>query len=118
MHKKTVIAQAVTFALAYAAFGAAMAQETTSAAMQRVEVTGSSIKRASAETASPVQVINREDLAKSGKGTVAEYLQTLTADGAGSLPTSFGNGFAAGSTAISLRGLGATSTLVLLNGRR
>jgi iron complex outermembrane receptor protein len=118
MHQKKVIAQAVTFAIAYAAFGAAMAQETSSAPMQRVEVTGSSIKRASAETASPVQVINREDLAKSGKGTVAEYLQTLTADGAGSLPTGFGNGFAAGSTAISLRGLGATSTLVLLNGRR
>ena len=61
---------------------------------------------------------SREDIAKSGKATVAEYLQTLTADGAGSLPTGFGNGFAAGSTAISLRGLGATSTLVLLNGRR
>jgi iron complex outermembrane receptor protein len=86
--------------------------------VQRVEITGSSIKRASAETASPVQVISREDLAKSGKGTVSEYLQTLTSDGAGSLPTGFGNGFAAGSTAISLRGLGATATLVLLNGRR
>ena len=93
----------------------AMAQD---ANVQRVEVTGSSIKRATAETASPVQVISRDDLMKSGKATVAEYLQTLTADGAGSLPTGFGNGFAAGSTAISLRGLGATSTLVLLNGRR
>src|SRR6476619_1480857 len=118
MYKKTVIAQAVMLALATAAFGSAVAQETSSAPMQRVEVTGSSIKRATAETASPVQVVTREDLAKSGKGTVAEYLQTLTADGAGSLPTGFGNGFAAGSTAISLRGLGATSTLVLLNGRR
>ncbi len=86
--------------------------------MQRVEITGSSIKRASAETASPVQVIGRDELLKSGKSTVADFLQTLTADGAGSLPTGFGNGFAAGSTAISLRGLGATSTLVLLNGRR
>ncbi|OYO26780.1 hypothetical protein CD932_25670 [Janthinobacterium sp. PC23-8] len=93
----------------------AMAQD---ASIQRVEVTGSSIKRATAETASPVQIIGRDDLMKSGKATVAEYLQTLTADGAGSLPTGFGNGFAAGSTAISLRGLGATSTLVLLNGRR
>lgn len=93
----------------------AMAQD---ANVQRVEITGSSIKRATAETASPVQVITRDDLMKSGKATVAEYLQTLTADGAGSLPTGFGNGFAAGSTAISLRGLGATSTLVLLNGRR
>lgn len=92
--------------------------QTTDAPIQRVEITGSSIKRATAETASPVQVITSEDLLKSGKGTVSEYLQTLTADGAGSLPTGFGNGFAAGSTAISLRGLGATSTLVLLNGRR
>lgn len=119
MYKKTAVAQAVSLALAaFALAQPAMAQDAPSGAMQRVEITGSSIKRASAETASPVQVITREDLAKSGKGTVAEYLQTLTADGAGSLPTSFGNGFAAGSTAISLRGLGATSTLVLLNGRR
>jgi iron complex outermembrane receptor protein len=86
--------------------------------IQRVEITGSSIKRASAETASPVQMITRDELMKSGKSTVAEFLQTLTVDGAGSLPTGFGSGFAAGSTAISLRGLGATSTLVLLNGRR
>ncbi len=119
MYKKTALAQAVSLALAAIAMAQpAFAQEAPAAPLQRVEITGSSIKRASAETASPVQVISREDLAKSGKGTVAEYLQTLTADGAGSLPTGFGNGFAAGSTAISLRGLGATSTLVLLNGRR
>jgi len=119
MYKKTAMAQAVSLALVGLTLTqAAVAQEATSGPIQRVEITGSSIKRASAETASPVQVISREDLAKSGKGTVAEYLQTLTADGAGSLPTGFGNGFAAGSTAISLRGLGATSTLVLLNGRR
>jgi len=119
MHQKKAIAQAVALALAYTALGAAPAvAQDAQGPIQRVEVTGSSIKRASAETASPVQVVSREDLAKSGKGTVAEYLQTLTSDGAGSLPTGFGNGFAAGSTAISLRGLGATSTLVLLNGRR
>ena len=120
MYKKTAVAQAVSLALAAIALAQpAMAQEAApTAPVQRVEITGSSIKRASAETASPVQVVTAADLAKSGKGTVAEYLQTLTADGAGSLPTGFGNGFAAGSTAISLRGLGATSTLVLLNGRR
>jgi iron complex outermembrane receptor protein len=119
MHQKKVLVQAVSLALAYAALTApAMAQDVEQGPIQRVEVTGSSIKRASTETASPIQIITREDIAKSGKGTVAEYLQTLTADGAGSLPTGFGNGFAAGSTAISLRGLGATSTLVLLNGRR
>lgn len=120
MYQKTALAQAVSLALAAIALAQpAMAQDSTpTGPVQRVEITGSSIKRASAETASPVQVVTAADLAKSGKGTVAEYLQTLTADGAGSLPTGFGNGFAAGSTAISLRGLGATSTLVLLNGRR
>jgi iron complex outermembrane receptor protein len=119
MHQKKILVQAVSLALACAAFGApAIAQEAEQGPIQRVEVTGSSIKRASVETASPIQIISHEDIARSGKGTVADYLQTLTADGAGSLPTGFGNGFAAGSTAISLRGLGATSTLVLLNGRR
>ncbi|WP_229510669.1 MULTISPECIES: TonB-dependent receptor [unclassified Massilia] len=120
MHKRTMMSQAVSMALASAFALPAFAQVsgTADAPIARVEVTGSSIKRASAETASPVQVVTREDLVKSGKSTVSEYLQTLTADGAGSLPTGFGNGFAAGSTAISLRGLGATSTLVLLNGRR
>ncbi|MFD2366315.1 TonB-dependent receptor [Pseudoduganella sp. GCM10020061] len=117
MIKKTALAQAITMAVATMAVGMAHAQD-AAAPIQRVEITGSSIKRAQAETASPIQVISKDDLQKSGKATVAEYLQTLTADGAGSLPTGFGNGFAAGSTAISLRGLGATSTLVLLNGRR
>ncbi|UGQ45515.1 TonB-dependent receptor [Massilia endophytica] len=116
MLKRRTLARAVALAVAAPATLAVHAQD--SSPVQRVEITGSSIKRAQAETASPVQVISREDLARSGKGTVAEYLQTLTSDGAGSLPTGFVNGFAAGSTAISLRGLGATSTLVLLNGRR
>jgi len=118
-----IMARSVRLAVLGAAAGLTLAAQPAlaqdaNAQIQRVEITGSSIKRATAETASPIQVISRDDLAKSGKTTVAEYLQTLTADGAGSLPTGFGNGFAAGSTAISLRGLGATSTLVLLNGRR
>ncbi|UGQ47367.1 TonB-dependent receptor [Massilia endophytica] len=86
--------------------------------MQRVEITGTNIRRAQAETASPVQTLNRADLEKSGRTTVAELLQTLAVDNQGSVPTTFGNGFAAGASGISLRGLGAASTLVLLNGRR
>lgn len=87
-------------------------------AQERVTITGSNIPRAQTETASPILTVTREAIEASGKTTVAEYLQTLSVDGQGSLPTSFGNGFAAGSTGISLRGLGATSTLVLVNGRR
>lgn len=93
----------------------ALAQQT----LERVEITGSNIKRIDTETASPVQVITKQEIEQSGKGTVAEYLQTLTADAQGSVPFTYGRGFS-GATAsgISLRGLGANATLVLVNGRR
>ncbi len=85
---------------------------------QRIEVTGSRIKRIDAETASPVQVLTREDIERTGKQSIQEVLRGLTADGVGSIPSSFTNGFASGSAAVSLRGLGVNSTLVLVNGRR
>src|SRR5690349_8513732 len=94
----------------------AMAQQAQK--VEKIEVTGSNIKRVDAETSTPVLVISKDDIANSGKTNLAEYLQSLPLDGMGSLPTTFGNGFAAGATAISLRGLGANATLVLLNGRR
>nr|WP_231108181.1 TonB-dependent receptor [Xanthomonas translucens] len=100
-----------------AAVPAAFAQEAATT-LDRITVTGSNIPRTNTETPSPVQVITRQEIDRTGKSTVAEYLQTLTSDGAGSIPKSFGNGFAGGGAGISLRGLGAGSTLVLLNGRR
>ncbi|WP_395688158.1 TonB-dependent receptor [Caenimonas koreensis] len=119
--KKTV----VTNALITAFCGTAtmmFAQETlaqTGSSLQRVEVTGSNIRRTDTETASPVQVITKDEIDQSGKGTVAEYLQTLTSDGQGSVPFTYGRGFSgATSSGISLRGLGANATLVLINGRR
>jgi iron complex outermembrane receptor protein len=100
----------------------ALAQDTAPPAdarpVQRVAITGSNIRRSEAETASSVITVNRADIEKSGKATVAELLQTLAVDNQGSVPASFGAGFAAGASGISLRGLGAASTLVLLNGRR
>jgi iron complex outermembrane receptor protein len=95
-----------------------LAQEAAPKPVARVEITGSNIRRAEAETASAVQTVNRADIERSGKTTVAELLQTLAVDNAGSVPVTFGNGFAAGASGISLRGLGTASTLVLLNGRR
>jgi iron complex outermembrane receptor protein len=93
-------------------------QEAAQAPLARVEVTGSYIRRAQSETASSVLTVSRADIERSGKTTVAELLQTLSVDNQGSVPVSFGNGFAAGASGISLRGLGAASTLVLFNGRR
>lgn len=86
--------------------------------LERVEVTGSNIKRVDTETASPVQVLTRGDIERTGKQTIQDVLRGITADGQGSIPASFTGGFAAGSAAVSLRGLGVNSTLVLVNGRR
>jgi iron complex outermembrane receptor protein len=94
------------------------AQEAAQRPVARVEITGSNIRRAQAETASSVITVSRADIERSGKTTVAELLQTLAVDNQGSVPASFGAGFAAGASGISLRGLGAASTLVLVNGRR
>ncbi|HVZ46029.1 MAG TPA: TonB-dependent receptor [Ramlibacter sp.] len=99
----------------------ALAQQTTpppQQTLQRVEVTGSNIKRTDTETASPVQILTREDIEKTGKQSIQEVLRTVTADNQGSIPTSFSAGFASGSSAVSLRGMGVNSTLVLVNGRR
>lgn len=86
---------------------------------ERIEITGSNIRRIDAETASPVQIISKQEIEQTGKGTVAEYLQTLTSDGQGSVPFTYGRGFSGATSAgISLRGLGANATLVLINGRR
>jgi iron complex outermembrane recepter protein len=124
MLKKTMLANSLLMAFSGTAVlsGSALAQTTPSPqpeTLQRVEVTGSSIRRTDTETASPVQVITKQEIDQSGKTTVAQYLQTLTADGQGSVPFTYGRGFS-GATAsgISLRGLGANATLVLVNGRR
>lgn len=98
--------------------------------LERVEVTGSSIKRVQDEGALPVQTIRAADLAKLGVTTAEQLLQQLSANGNGidNLASNQGGDFTAatsgtkphnnGSSAASLRGLGSQYTLVLLNGRR
>jgi iron complex outermembrane receptor protein len=83
---------------------------------QRVEITGSSIKRVDSETALPVTVITREQIEKSGAVTVQDLLLRVSAGGAMFADTTQGAGYAQSSA--NLRGLGPNSTLVLLNGRR
>jgi iron complex outermembrane receptor protein len=86
----------------------------------RVEVTGSSIKRADVEGALPVQMVSRDDIKRSGATNTAELLTTLTANAmAGASNQAEGAGLSTyGLSSASLRGLGSSKTLVLVNGRR
>ena len=87
--------------------------------VEKIEVTGTHIKRADAETSSVVQVITREQIERSGAARVTELLRELPAMGAGSvLDFDRGLGFNQANSTVSLRGLGSVATLVLLNGRR
>jgi iron complex outermembrane receptor protein len=116
--KRKKLSVALCIALGAGVLVVTDAQAQQAQKVEKIEVTGSNIKRVDAETAAPIQIIARDEIQNSGKLSVGEYLQTLTVDSQGSVPPSFGNGFAPGSVGISLRGLGASSTLVLLNGRR
>ncbi len=119
MHKRTKLTTSLLVAFGGVLLSSApIAQAQDAQKLERVTVTGTNIKRTDTETASPVQVLTREDIEKTGKQSIQEILRTVTADGQGSIPSSFTNGFASGSAAVSLRGLGVNSTLVLLNGRR
>jgi iron complex outermembrane recepter protein len=93
----------------------AFAQDST---VQRVEITGSSIKRVDAETSEPVTVLKADDLKKQGVTTVEQILQNVSAvqvQQGTAQAIGLGTG---GASFADLRGLGANKTLVLLNGRR
>lgn len=96
----------------------AAAQDAASARVEKIEVTGSNIKRLDSEGVSTVQVITKTDIEATGKSTVADVLRGISANSANSLNEVFSNSFSPGAAGISLRGLGQKSTLVLLNGRR
>ncbi|WP_206242515.1 TonB-dependent receptor plug domain-containing protein [Novosphingobium terrae] len=87
---------------------------------QTIVVTGSILRRTNTETVSPVTTITADQLDQRGISTVQEGLQTLAANNGPALTNSFtANGaFAAGASAISLRGLTTNSTLVLFDGLR
>lgn len=88
-----------------------------SESVERVEITGSAIKRIEAEGALPLQVFTRADIERSGATTATELIQKLPSmQGFVTTSESVGGG-GAGFASASLRSLGQR-TLVLLNGRR
>ena len=95
-----------------------LAQTTETVELKRVEITGSRIKRIDAETASPVQIVTREQIERSGATSVTEVLKSVPANNAGAFDENAVASFTPGAGGVSLRGLGAQATLILINGRR
>lgn len=106
--------------LAFAAIpaGDAIAQDDQ---IEEVIVTGSRIGRASDfESPSPISTFDRDYIDNSGYLNLQQMLEKVPATGNGTFSTRGNNqdSTANGSSAVSLRGLGADATLVLVNGRR
>ncbi|WP_394696496.1 TonB-dependent receptor [Pseudoxanthomonas japonensis] len=115
--KTSKLRDAISLALVVSASttGAAFAQEATTT-LDKVEVTGSRIKRTDVETSQPVFSLTREDIQAQGLTSIGDVIQNLTSNGT-ALNTTYNNG-GNGETRVSLRNLGSNRTLVLVNGRR
>ncbi|HTR77696.1 MAG TPA: TonB-dependent receptor plug domain-containing protein, partial [Gemmatimonadaceae bacterium] len=90
------------------------------AAKERIEVTGSNIKRVEGESALPVTVITREEIDRSGAQSAMELLSLVSANssaGGVALNSTIGATTFSAQTA-NLRGLQGGRTLVLINGKR
>ena len=125
MNKPTLVASAVSMVLAMSTLQVAKAQEADSAqnqvqaeeTVERIEVTGSRIRRTDMEGVAPVTVITAEDLANSGYTSIEDLLQASVGN-AGRTIEGNETSWTQGAHTINLRGMGANRTLVLVNGKR
>lgn len=85
--------------------------------LEEMTVTGSYIKRADLDSASPVTVINQEDIKLTGITDIGDLLQRLPSMSGSPIGTTTNNG-GNGAVFVDLRGLGTVRTLTLVNGRR
>ncbi|MCA0244501.1 MAG: TonB-dependent receptor [Proteobacteria bacterium] len=116
MFRPTLLSRALMVAFGSGlALGVGLAQAQDS---QRIEITGSSIKRIDAETALPVTVVKMDDLKSQGVTTVEQVMATLTAVQIQTGSSQQVGSSSGGAALADLRGIGASKTLVLLNGRR
>jgi iron complex outermembrane receptor protein len=117
MLKRTRLSLAVG-AVFGAGFAGFVPQASAQQTMDRVEITGSLIKRSQTETALPVTTVTIDDLKKAGV-TTAQEAMTFIAENQSAQNSSNSVGASnGGSSVVDLRGLGSARTLVLLNGQR
>ena len=85
--------------------------------VEKLEITGSRVKRADVEGALPVTVITRQDIEASGQATVAELIRDSPFTTTGNFRPQSGWS-QQGTSEVNLRGLGGRRTLVLVDGHR
>ncbi|MES2149034.1 MAG: TonB-dependent receptor [Pseudomonadota bacterium] len=104
------LALLTTSAVSHAQQAPAVAGES---ALAKVEITGSSIKRAAADQSLPVTVVKADDWIAQGTVTIADILMSISTAADVQPNTTSGNGNSA-----NMRGIGTARTLLLLDGKR
>ncbi len=101
------------------ALGVVGSQAQVQQQLERVEVTGSAIRRVPQEGPAPVEIITRKDIERTGASTINELLRAIPSIDYNDFGEQLSNSpSASGTTRISMRGLGSSNVLVLVNGRR
>lgn len=116
---------AAAFALGLAVTGPLSAQTAPAAAaegatvkLETFTVTGSNLRAGQSTGGANLRVATSVEVEQSGAPSVASFLRKIPEMGAESFGENRVNTSSPGTAAVSLRGLGANATLVLLNGRR
>ena len=87
--------------------------------IEEVMVTGSYIKGSPTDGASPVEIVDRETIEDIGATSIADITRNLSVNsGSENNSDSFTQGATQGTSNVNLRGLGLSSTLILVDGRR
>ncbi|NVJ97968.1 MAG: TonB-dependent receptor [Alphaproteobacteria bacterium] len=127
MRTTNILTSVFALGVGLAANGAAAqdaAEETEELEFEEIITTGTLIKGIDLEGAVQAIQLNRDDILESGAGSIADLMRdlTVTGGGAGTFSTSTGGALSGdtppGASGVSLRGLGTSATLTLINGRR
>ena len=87
--------------------------------VEEVVVTGSYIKSSPTDGASPVEIIGRDEIDNLNATTIADITANIAVNsGSENNSDSFTQGSTQGTSNINIRGLGLSSTLVLIDGKR
>lgn len=122
--KITRIASAVAMCIVSVNISLSAQENTETADIEIIDITGTFIKGVDLEGAQPLTIIDAEAIKRSGANTLSELMNTLaqTRGGTSSFSTSESGATStstpAGQAAASLRGMGPASTLTLIDGRR
>jgi len=121
MSSNNTLQTAIRMALGVAAGACAIGISPTAVAqddvLEEIVVTGSRIKRSDLDSASPVTVLNRDDMLATGLTDVGNIIKRMPSMSGSPIGTTTNNG-GNGAVEIDLRGMGVDRTLTLVNGKR